>query len=409
MDLILASGILAIAGFFGGLAARKIKFPRISGYIIVGILLSPSLLNIIPSELIKGDLSVITDITLGVVAYLIGGSLNIERLKKLGKTIISITFCEAIGAWIFVTLLIASLGHFIIRFSTPNPNYYQTYLPMAIIIGAISCATAPAATMSIIHEYRAKGPLTTTLLGVVALDDAFAIISYAAAIGAAEMLLISLGAVSLYRMLIVPLLDIAGSLLLGTGFGFALIYMSRFTRTRKALLVTVLGTIMLCIGAAKILDVSALLANMAMGFIIVNKMRRSEEMFGVISDIEDVLFAMFFTLAGAHFNLGIIKTAGILALLIIIGRFSGKFIGARIGAFISLAPTVVRRYLGFGLLPKAGVTVGLILLAQKNSAFSIIGTIMVNGVLASVIINELIAPPFTKYALFKAGEATWSA
>ncbi|MBA7648496.1 hypothetical protein ES703_56282 [subsurface metagenome] len=406
MDLILASGILAIAGFFGGLVARKIKFPRISGYIIVGILLSPSLLNVIPSELIRGDLSVITDITLGVVAYLIGGSLNMQRLKKFGKTIISITFCEAIGAWIFVTLLIASLGHFIIRFSTPNPNYYQTYLPMAIIIGAISCATAPAATMAIIHEYRAKGPLTSTLLGVVALDDAFAIISYAIAISAAEMLIISLGAISLYRMLIVPLLDIAGSLLLGTGFGFALIYMSRFARTRKTLLVTVLGTIMLCIGAAKILDMSALLANMTMGFVIANKIRRSEEMFGVISDIEDVLFAMFFTLAGAHFNLGIVKTAGILALLIIIGRFSGKFIGARIGASISQAPTVVRRYLGFGLLPKAGVTVGLILLAQKNSAFSTIGTVMVSGVLASVIINELIAPPFTKYALFKAGEAT---
>ena len=406
MNLILASGILAIAGFFGGLAARKIKFPRISGYIIVGILLSPSLLNIIPSDLIRGDLSVITDITLGAVAYLIGGSLNMERLKKLGKTIISITCCEAIAAWVFVTLLIASLGHFIIRFGIPNPNYYQTYLPMAIIIGAISCATAPAATIAIIHEYRAKGPLTTTLLGVVALDDAFAIISYAIAISAAEMLIISVEAISLHRMFIVPLLDIAGSLLLGTGFGVALIYMSRFARTRKTLLVTVLGTIMLCIGAAKILDMSALLANMAMGFIIVNKMRRSEEMFGVISDIEDVLFAMFFTLAGAHFNLGIVKAAGILALLIIIGRFGGKFIGARIGAFISQAPTVVKKYLGFGLLPKAGVTVGLILLARQNSAFSAIGTIMVSGVLASVIINELIAPPFTKYALFKAGEAT---
>ncbi len=406
MNLILASGILAIAGFFGGLAARKIKFPRISGYIIVGILLSPSLLNIIPSELIRGDLSVITDITLGAVAYLIGGSLNMGRLKKLGKAIISITFCQAIAAWVFVTLLIASLGHFIIRFGIPNPNYYQTYLPMAIIIGAISCATAPAATIAIIHEYRAKGPLTTTLLGVVALDDAFCIIGYAIAISAAEMLIISVGAISLYRMLIVPLLDIAGSLLLGTGFGVALIYMSRFARSRKTLLVTVLGTIMLCIGAAKILDMSALLANMAMGFIIVNKMKRSEEMFGVISDIEDVLFAMFFTLAGAHFNLGIVKTAGILALLIIIGRFSGKLIGARIGASISQAPTVVKRYLGFGLLPKAGVTVGLILLARQNSAFSAIGTVMVSSVLASVIVNELIAPPFTKYALFKAGEAT---
>ncbi|MBA7499187.1 MAG: sodium:proton antiporter [Clostridia bacterium] len=406
MNSILAVGVLVIAGFFGGLVAKKIRYPRISGYIIVGMLLSPSVLNVIPSQLIKEDLSVITDIALGVVAYLIGGSLSIERLKKLGKNIVTITPFQALGAWIFVTLLILSLSHFVIKFDISNPNFYQTYLPMAIIIGAISCATAPAAILAIIHEYRAKGTLTTTLLGVVALDDAFTIASYAVAISIAEVLIIGVEALSLYQMLIVPMFDVVGSLLLGAGFGFVLVYMSRFAKTRKTLLVIVLGTIMLSIGTAKILGISSLLANMAMGFVIVNKMRPSDKMFAVISDIEDVIFAMFFTLAGAHFDLGVVKTAGILALLIVIGRFSGKFIGARIGATISQAPTVVRKYLGFGLLPKAGVTMGLVLLAQQNSVFSVIGNMMVNAILASIIINELIAPPLTKYALFKAGEAT---
>jgi Kef-type K+ transport system membrane component KefB len=405
MNSILAIGILVIAGFFGGLVAKKVRYPRISGYIIVGMLLSPSVLNVIPSQLIREDLSIITDIALGVVAYLIGGSLSIERLKKLGKNIITITPFQALGAWIFVTLLMISLGHFVIKFDISNPNFNQTYLPMAIIIGAISCATAPAAILAIIHEYRAKGTLTTTLLGVVALDDAFTIASYAVAISIAEVLIIGVEALSLYQMLIVPMFDVVGSLLLGAGFGFTLVYMSRFTKTRKTLLVIVLGMIMLSIGATKVLGISSLLANMAMGFVIVNKMRPSEEMFAVINDIEDVIFAMFFTLAGAHFDLGVVKTAGILALLIVIGRFSGKFVGARIGATISQAPTVVRKYLGFGLLPKAGVTIGLVLLTQRNSAFSVIGTIMVNAILASVIINELIAPPLTKYALFKAGEA----
>jgi len=129
-------------------------------------------------------------------------------------------------------------------------------------------------------------------------------------------------------------------------------------------------------------------------------------MFTVINDIEDIVFAMFFTLAGAHFDLGVVKSAGILALLIVIGRFSGKFIGAKIGAVVSHAPAMIRKYLGFGLLPKAGVTIGLVLLVQQNSVFSVIKVIMVNAILASVIINELIAPPLTKYALFKAGEAT---
>jgi len=406
MNSILAVGVLVIAGFFGGLVAKKIRYPRISGYIIVGMLLSPSVLNVIPSQLIREDLSVITDIALGVVAYLIGGSLSIERLKKLGKNIITITPFQALGAWIFVTLLILSLGHFVIEFDISNSNFYQTYLPMAIIIGAISCATAPAAILAIIHEYGAKGTLTTTLLGVVALDDAFTIVSYAIATSIAAVLIIGVEALSLYQILIVPMFDVVGSLLLGAGFGFVLVYMSRFAKTRKTLLVTVLGMIMLSIGTAKILGISSLLANMAIGFVIVNKMRSSEKMFTVINDIEDVIFAMFFTLAGAHFDLGVVKTAGILALLIVIGRFSGKFIGAKIGAVVSHAPTVVRKYLGFALLPKAGVTMGLVLLTQQNSVFSVIGSIMVNAILASIIINELIAPPLTKYALFKAGEAT---
>jgi len=404
MDLILASGILAIAGFFGGLAARKIKFPTISGYIIIGILLS--LLNVIPRELVSGKLNVITDVALGIIAYLVGGSLNLKSLKKFGKDIILITPFQALGAWILVSLLIAFLGPFIVSFKGSNSNFYQTHLPMAIVIGAISCATAPAATMAIIHEYRAKGPLTTTLLGVVALDDAFCIVAYAVASSIAGALITSLKNISLYQMLIFPVFDIAGSILLGVAFGFGLIYISRFAKIRHRLLVVVFGMILLCTGLTKILGISSLLANMAIGFIVVNKMKNSENMFKVIDDIEDIIFAMFFTLSGLHFDLGVMKAAGMIAILIFIGRCIGKLEGTRIGASISDAPATVRKYLGFGLLPTAGVAVGLAILTEQHPAFSIIGSIMVNAILASVIINELIAPPLTKYALFKAGEAT---
>jgi len=408
MNLVLVIGILVIAGFFGGLAARKIKFPTISGYIIIGMLLSPSILNIIPEELISGRLSVITDVALGIIAYLVGGSLNLKRLKKIGKSIILITPFEAAGAWVFVALLVSFFGFFREGFNFFSINFYQTYLPVAIIVGAISCATAPAATMAIIHEYRAKGPLTTTLLGVVALDDAFAIAAYAIAASIVEMLIIGIKSISLYQMLVFPVFDIFGSLLLGTAFGFGLIYISHFAKTRQRLLVVVFGMILLCIGAAKILNISALLANMAMGFIVVNKMEKNENMFKVIDDIEDVIFAMFFTLAGAHFDLGVMKTAGILALLIVTGRCAGKLIGARIGASVSQAPPVVKKYLGFGLMPTAGVAIGLAILANKHPAFLNIGNLMMSSILASVIINELIAPPLTKYAIFKAGEATTS-
>ena len=397
MNPILAIGIMVVAGLLGGLAAGKLKFPRITGYIIIGILLSPSLLNIIPKETV-GNLDIITDIALGFIAYLIGGSLHWESFRKLGKNIGTILPFEALGAWFLVTLVLALLGHLII----PNQTFWQTYFPMAFIIGAVSCATAPAATMAIISQYKAKGPLTTTLLAVVALDDAVAVIAFAIASGICQPL-VNGGSISLYQMLGIPFLHIFESIALGIVFAIALIYISRLVRSRELLLVVVFGMIMLCAGVTSYLGVSSILANMIVGFIVVNRVKR-KEMFLVVEEIEDVLFAMFFVLAGLHFDLSVLKVAGILALLIVLARCAGKYIGARTGAGISHAPESVKKYLGLALLPKAGVTIGLVLLAALE--FPAFGVVMLNAVLASTIINELIAPPLSKYAIFKAGEAS---
>jgi len=396
MNLVLALGIIVIAGFLGGLAAGKLKFPRVTGYIIIGVLLSPSLLNIIHAETV-GNLDIITDITLGFIAYLIGGSLKTKSLRGLGKSITWITLFQSLGAWFLVALFLAILGHLVI----PGQTFWQFYFPIALIIGAISCATAPAATMAIIGEYKARGPLTTTLLAVVALDDAIGILAFAIAAGICQPLVSSID-VSFYQMLGVPLLHIVESVAIGIVFGVALTYISRLARTRELLLVVVFGVIMLCVGLTSYLGISSILASMVVGFIIVNKVKR-KEMFLVVEEIEDVFFAMFFVLAGLHFDLSVLKVAGMLALLIVLTRCMGKYFGARVGAMISHAPDNVKKYLGFALLPKAGVTIGLALIAALK--FPTFGTVMLNAILASTIINELIAPPLTKYAISKAGES----
>ena len=396
MNLVLALGIIVIAGFLGGLAAGKLKFPRVTGYIIIGVLLSPSLLNIIHAETVV-NLDIITDITLGFIAYLIGGSLKTESLRGLGKSITWITLFQSLGAWFLVALFLAILGHLVI----PGQTFWQFYFPIAFIIGAISCATAPAATMAIISEYKARGPLTTTLLAVVALDDAIGILAFAIAAGICQPLVSSID-ISFYQMLGVPFLHIVESAAIGIVFGVALMYISRLARTRELLLVVVFGVIMLCVGLTRYLGISSILASMVVGFIIVNKVKR-KEMFLVVEEIEDVFFAMFFVLAGLHFDLSVLKVAGILALLIVLTRCMGKYFGARVGATISHAPDNVKRYLGFALLPKAGVTIGLVLIAALK--FPTFGTVMLNAVLASTIINELVAPPLTKYAISKAGES----
>ncbi len=403
VNSILAVGLFVVIGLLGGFAAKKLKVPTISGYIIIGICIS--LLNIVPRELIDGELNIITDVSLGVIGYLVGGGLYLKKLKKFGKNIAVITPFEALGAWIFVTIPIAFLGPFIIRVGDPSLSSYHSFLPMAIVLGAISCATAPAATLAIIREYRAGGSFTTTLLAIIVLDDAIAVIAYAVGSNVAESLMGGFQSISLYNMLLLPAVDIIGSIILGAILGFVLAYVSRFIKKRPQLLAMVLGTIFLCIGLTKALGISSIMANMTMGFVIVNKIRDNEDMFGVINNIENVIFAMFFTLAGAHFDLGVIKTAGILGAALVVFRFIGKFIGVNVGASFSHAQPIIKKYLSFGLFPIAGVTIGLAMLIKQHDAFSSMSSIMVNGILASVIINEIIAPPLTKYAIFKSGNA----
>ena len=403
INAILAVGLIVIIGLFGGFAARKLKLPTISGYIIIGIFIS--LLHIIPKELINGGLDIITDISLGIIGYLVGGGLYLKKLKKFGKNIAIITPFQALGAWVFVTILVLFLGPFIIRTGVANPGSFYSYLPMAIVLGAISTATAPAATLAIVREYGAMGPFTTTLLAIIILDDAFAIIAYAISLSVAESLITGFQNISWYRMLAVPAIDIIGSILLGTVLGFGLTYIGRFIKKKQQLLAVVAGAIFICVGASKALGLSSILANMTLGFVVVNKMNDNEDMFVVINNMEVIIFAMFFTLAGAHFDLSVIKTAGILAVVITLARFLGKFVGVKLGGAVSHAPAEVRKYLGFGLFPIAGVTIGLAMLIKEHQAFSNIASIMINAILASVIINEIIAPPLTKYAIFKAGEA----
>ena len=398
MNLVLAIGIMVVVGFLGGLAANRFKFPRVTGYIIIGILLSPSLLNIISRATIE-NLNIITDIGLGIIAFLVGGSLRLEYLRKLRRSIGWITVFQSLGAWLLVTLLLAFLGPLIL--TIPEATFSQTYFPMAFIIGAISCATAPAATIAVVKEYKATGFLTTALLAVVALDDAIAVMAFAIALGISQPLVSGAGGISFYEVLAVPLLYLAESIAIGIFFAFALIYIAKLVRTRQLLLVLVFGMIMLSIGISNLLGISSILANMVIGFIVINKVR-GNQMFLVVEEIEEIIFAMFFVLAGLHFDLSVMKVAGILALLIVVSRYAGKYFGTRAGATISHAPDKIKKYLGLALLPQAGVALGLVLLAER--AFPTFGAIMFNGVLASVIINELVTPPLVKYAIFRAGE-----
>ncbi|MBN2238512.1 MAG: cation:proton antiporter [Dehalococcoidales bacterium] len=398
MNLLLILGIILVVGFLGGKLTEKIKFPRISGYILIGVLLSPSVFSIVAEDTLE-SLNILTSISLGIIAFLIGGSLHLKSIKQLGKSIAWITPFESLGAFIFVSVFLVILTPFLLNI--PGATFKEVYLPLSITIGAIACATAPAATVAVIREYRAKGPLTTTLLAVVGLDDAIAVITFALACGLCQPL-IGAGTMSLGQMIGLPLLHIVEALAIGAVSGVVLVGLCKKISSQNLVLVVVFGMLLLNGGLAELLGVSAILISMVTGFIATNAMKESQ-VFSSIENIEETIFVMFFVLAGMHFNLEALKIAGILAGLIVVSRYLGKYLGARTGAFVSHASDSVQKYLGLGLLPQAGVALGLSLVAKE--AFPAFGDIIVNGVLASVIINELITPIFTRLAIIKSGEA----
>jgi Kef-type K+ transport system membrane component KefB len=401
-DLILSVGVMVSVGLLGGLLANRLKFPRITGYIIIGVLLSPSIFNLV-SEATLESWDIISTVVLAIIGYAIGGSLRLESIRRLGRSVAWITVAETVGALAVVTLLITFTGP--LSLAVPEASLLHTYLPLALVIGAAVCPAAPAVTLAVIRELKARGPLTTTLLAVVALDDALGVILFAIILVIARPLLGGAGGISLYEMVGVPALDIIKPIGLGVALGFALIGIAKIARSRALLLASVLGILMLCVGLASVLGISVILASMVIGFVVRNRIgvAMENEPFIVIEGIEDFAFAIFFVLAGMHFDLGVIETAGILAALIFAGRFLGKYVGVRASAKRVGAPDTVRKYLGFALMPEAGVTIGLALVAK--STFPAMGKILLSGILASVIINELVAPPLTRYAIFRAGEA----
>lgn len=398
MNSLFLAGVILLAGILGGAVAARCKCPRITGYLVVGMLFSPSMFNLIERETLE-HMRVFTTLALGLIAFEIGASLKTESLRSSGKSLLWITTLQALLPWLISTALITLLAPWML--DIPNAALRTTYLPLGLLLGAMACPTAPAITVALVHECKATGPITTLLFAVVALTDAIAILAYSVASGISCHLVNGDGGLSLHPMIVLPLLEIVASAAIGLVLAFVLLNISPFFRTRSLQLVLVTGISLLCTGICEVLDVSALLANMSLGFVAVNRGSGYDPL-TVLEKVEGVVFTGFFVISGLYFDLQAMKAAGWMTLLIILCRCSGKYLGASVGAFIGGATGVVRKYLGLALLPKAGLVIGLAIAAKAS--FPELGMILFNGMLASVIVNTLFTPPLAKYALRKTGE-----
>ena len=377
--------IAIFAGLFSGKLMKKFKLPNVTGYIIFGLIIGPYVLGILPEDVVS-KMTIISDVALGFIAFSIGSEFKLSYLKKICKSPVIIAFCEGFGAVLLVDLALILAG---------------CDIKFSLVLGAIASATAPAATIMVVKQYKAKGPVTDTLLPVVAIDDAVALIAFGISVAVAKIIG-STGNVDILSVIISPVIEIIGGLLFGAVLGFILSALIKWFTGRGNRLSVAIAMVCLCVGISAICGFSSLLACMAMGAIFINTSKRYNELFQLTDRFTPPLFLLFFVVSGAELNVGILPSVGVIGIVYIIVRVLGKMGGASIGAIIGKASPEVKKYLGPTLIPQAGVAIGL-----SMAAVTVVPEFGANIraiILCATIIYELIGPIITKITLIKAGE-----
>lgn len=377
--------LILLAGIAAGRLVKQARLPNVTGYLLIGLLIGPHLLGLIPEGFVEGAY-MLSDAALGFIAFSIGGEFKVTYLRKVGKGPVLITILEAMGAVVLVLagLLIAGFP-----------------LPLALCLGAIAAATAPAATIMVIRQYKAKGPLTDTLMTVVAMDDAVALMAFGIAAGIARTMT-SPGNSSIWASVFQPLLEIVLSLGLGFLLGLVMAFPLRWFKKDGNRTILMLGFVLLGVGLAELFDLSGLLLCMAAGAALVNLSGHAPDVFRLAEGFTPPLFLAFFVLSGAEMNLSILPSVGLAGALYILLRVAGKIGGSYLGALLGKAPVLVRRWLGPALVPQAGVAIGLSLAATK--ILPEYGDTIRAVVLSATILYEVVGPVLAKLSLKKAGE-----
>ncbi len=393
-NILVQIGIVLVCAFLGSKIFQRAGIPQVVGFIVVGVVLGNSVLNFIPLEMVT-DLSILASIALGLIGFDMGGHLRFSELRHLGRSISFILLFEAIGTFILVSLGIYAL----------TDSIYT-----ALIFGALASATAPAATVDVLAEYDAAGPLTTTMLAVVGLDDAVALLLYSASAALAESILVGQGTPSLLEFISLPLYEIGGSLLLGIVTGFILGYILDHMKKRHDAMAVSVGFVLLCGGLAEALGFSLILTNMILGIVVVNRSQEhGRHIRFTIEQAGPVIYVLFFALVGARFQLAYLPTMGLLGIAYVALRSFGKFSGAWLGGKLGGAQPVVYNNLGFGLLSQAGVAMGLAIASADRfcvlgDAGAALGDLVINVICATTFIVQIIGPVFVKFAITRAGE-----
>lgn len=408
METLLSLAVALFAGLMLSRVAKLLKLPAVTAYLVAGILIGPYCLGQIgvsglgfnSMAQIKG-MSIISDVALGFIAFSIGNEFRLSQIKSIGKPATIIGILQAVITTLVVDVALIGL-HLLI------PDKFS--LSAAILLGAIASATAPAATLMVVRQYKAKGPVTDTLLPVVAIDDAVGLVLFAISFGIAKALLN--GAIDIVSIIVEPLIEVILSIGLGAVMGFLITYFEKFFHSRSKRLSMSVAFVFLTVGITMIDDIyifgvhvafSSLLTCMMLGTVFCNFCDFSEELMDRLDRWTAPIFILFFVMSGAELELGVFADVLIvlIGLVYIVFRCLGKYFGARLSSSMIHSDPNIRKYLGITLFPQAGVALGM---ALKAHTLGPIGMIVANITLFSVLIYELVGPLLTKIALTKAGE-----
>lgn len=407
MTDLLSISVAMFAGLMMTRALKKLHLPDVTAYLVAGVLIGPCLLGAlkVPGlgfnsyEQLDG-LSVISDLALGFIAFSIGNEFRLEQLKETGRQAFIVGIAQAV-----VTTIVVDLALLVVHFIMPQ----AMTIPAVLTLGATAAATAPAATLMVVRQYKAKGPLTDLLLPIVALDDAVGLILFAVSFGVAKAL--SSGAVDVYTIIINPSLEIFASLLLGAVAGLGLSHIEKFFHSNTNRLAMTIGFVFLTVALSMLsipigpatLGFSSLLVCMMLGTVFCNLCPLSQEIMDNSDRWTAPLLVLFFVISGSELELEVFSqlSSVVIGLVYIIFRSLGKYIGARESAKYAGCEEKVVQNLGITLLPQAGVALGMCVTASTLPGD---GTMIRNVVLFAVLVYQLIGPSMTKWALTRAGD-----
>ena len=392
LNITLILGLAMAAGLLSTRLMKLLNLPNVTGYLIIGLLLGPFVGHLFSEQAIS-DFSILSDIALGFIAFSIGCEFKLSSLKKIGGKVVIITLFQAL-----LTAVVVALAVFA----------FSRDVALSLTLGAIATATAPAATLMVVRQYKAKGPVVDTLLPVVAFDDAIGLIVFSVLLSISKVVATN-SSLTAEAVLLAPLVEIFLSLAIGAALGALLALVMRFFKSRANRLTLMITTVFLGVGLTKLFafidwySLSSLLLCMMIGAVFANMRSDSNLVVEGVDRWTPPLFMFFFILSGAELDVRVIVTVGLIGVVYIVARSVGKYFGAYLGALSTKSDKNIRHYLGFTLLPQAGVAIGMAKVVSEEMP-SDIGVKIVTVVLCSVLFFELVGPIITKLALMRAGE-----